>query len=259
VWLVQSVTGDEIARTVLAVLVLIALITLVLRAAGVPHGWASALAVLRGMLQLAALSVVLTGVITDARLVALGLVVMFVAAVLTSTHRLGDLRAHLPLVLAGMGAGILATVVVVFATGAIELTARYALAIGGIIIGSAMSTATLAGRRLLQAADDRWEEIEGWLGLGATPRQATAPIARHAVHEALIPSTDQTRTTGLVTMPGSFVGAIFGGISPLEAGRFQIVVLAGIMATAAITSTVVAFGLAPRLCRGDSPRRREAA
>jgi putative ABC transport system permease protein len=59
------------------------------------------------------------------------------------------------------------------------------------------------------------------------------------VYSALIPSIDQTKTTGLVTLPGAFVGAIFGGISPLEAGRFQIVVLAGIMAAGALTAVLV--------------------
>ncbi|MBP2393190.1 ABC-type iron transport system FetAB permease component [Paenarthrobacter nicotinovorans] len=42
-----------------------------------------------------------------------------------------------------------------------------------------------------------------------------------------------------MTLPGAFVGAIFGGISPLEAGRFQIVVLAGIMAAGALTAVLV--------------------
>jgi len=39
------------------------------------------------------------------------------------------------------------------------------------------------------------------------------------------------------------VGAIFGGISPIEAGRFQIVVLAVIMAAGALTSVLVATWL----------------
>ena len=56
----------------------------------------------------------------------------------------------------------------------------------------------------------------------------------------MIPSIDQTKTTGLVVLPGAFVGAIFGGISPLEAGRFQIVVLATIMAAGSLTSVLVA-------------------
>ena len=92
---------------------------------------------------------------------------------------------------------------------------------------------------------DRWDQVEGWLALGATPRQATREMARGAVYSALIPTVDQTKTTGLVTLPGAFVGAIFGGLSPLEAGRFQIVVLASIMAAGSVTAILLISMLAP--------------
>lgn len=249
-------TTEDLLRTGIGVLILLAATTAVLTVTGVPRRWSAASAILRGTLQLAALSLVLTGVISHPGWVALSLLVMFGAATFTSTGRLGWSPRRLGLVAGAMGAGVLVALAVVFATGAVALTSRSVLAIGGIVIGSAMATSTLAGRRLLQAAADRRGEIEGWLALGATPAQATAPIARHALTEALVPSTDQTRTTGLVTMPGAFVGAIFGGLSPLEAGRFQIVVLACIMAAAAITGAVIAFGLAPSTARARrSPRR----
>jgi putative ABC transport system permease protein len=50
------------------------------------------------------------------------------------------------------------------------------------------------------------------------------------------------------------VGAIFGGISPLEAGRFQIVVLAAIMAAGAVTAVLVVAQLAPVRVRPALPR-----
>jgi putative ABC transport system permease protein len=34
-----------------------------------------------------------------------------------------------------------------------------------------------------------------------------------------------------VTLPGAFVGAVFGGASPIVAAEFQLVVLAGILLT----------------------------
>ena len=52
----------------------------------------------------------------------------------------------------------------------------------------------------------------------------------------MLPSIDQTRTTGIVVLPEAFVGAIFAGASPLEAGRFQVVVLASIIAAGVLTS-----------------------
>ena len=144
-----------------------------------------------------------------------------------------------------MACGITITLIIVFATGAIDFTPRYALAIGGIVIGNAMTVATLAGRRFIESVDERWDEVEGWLALGATPRQSTIHLARNAIYSALIPSTDQTKTTGLVTLPGAFVGAIFGGVSPVAAGRFQIMVLASIMAAGSITAVIVISVFAP--------------
>ncbi|MGP9723736.1 ABC transporter permease [Corynebacterium sp. AOP40-9SA-29] len=239
----------EIWHSLLGVAVLVAVAVAVLSLAGVGHRWSTALAVGRGTIQLALISVVLSGVITDPRWVALALVVMFFVAATTSAHRIGWTLHRFLVVTGAMAAGVSVVLTVVFLTGAIEFSSRYALAIGGIIIGGAMSTATLAGRRLAQATEERWDEVEGWLALGATPRQATLEIARFSIREALIPATDQTKTTGLVTLPGAFVGAIFGGVSPVDAGRFQIVVLAGIMAAGAVTATIIAFSLSPTLYR----------
>ncbi|MCR1160278.1 ABC transporter permease [Paenarthrobacter sp. UW852] len=225
--------------TILGVVLLAAVTWGVLGGYGVPHRWAPAMAILRGAVQLAAISVILSGVITNSTFVALALLVMFSVAGITAARRLGWNWRNLRRVGASMSLGIGVSMGIIFASGAIELTPRYALAIGGIIIGNSMTTAVLAGRRFTGAVNDHWEEVEGWLALGATPRQATLDLARSAVYSALIPSIDQTKTTGLVTLPGAFVGAIFGGVSPLEAGRFQIVVLAGIMATGAITAVSV--------------------
>jgi putative ABC transport system permease protein len=165
--------------------------------------------------------------------------VMFTVAAVTATRRLTWSWPRFPVVAGTMAAGITVTLAVVFGTGAIEFTPRYVLAVGGIVIGNSMTIAVLAGRRFFEAVREQWDQVEGWLALGATARRATLTQARYSVHAALIPSTDQTKTTGLVTLPGAFVGAIFGGASPLEAGRFQVVVLASIMAAGALTAVAL--------------------
>ena len=245
-------TADTLVRTLLGVLALVAVATAVLLAARASAPWAPAAAIVRGALQLAAISLVLTGVIRSPVLIGLALGVMFLVASCTSARRLGDLPTMMLPVAGAMATGILVGAVVVFGSGAITLSPRYALAIGGIVIGNAMSIATIAGRRFRELVDDRWDEVEGWLALGATPRRATADLVRRAVSAALIPTVDQTKTTGLVTLPGAFVGAVFGGVSPLEAGRFQIVVLAAIMATGSITAVLVTRWLGPVQTRPDA-------
>lgn len=234
-----------LVSSLIGVAVLVAITTGVLWVYGAPRHWAPALAVLRGILQLAVVSIILTGVITNGLWVALALLVMFGVASGTAIHRIHYTRAHTAMVLTAMASGILVTLTIVFVTGTIAFTPRYVLAIGGIVIGNSMTIATLAGRRFTELVRDRWDQVEAWMSLGATPRQSTRELARDAVYAALIPSTDQTKTTGLVTLPGAFVGAIFGGISPLEAGRFQIVVLAAIMCAGAITAVIMAAWLAP--------------
>ena len=245
--------AEMLLRAGLGVVVLVAITASVLGAARVPRVWAPGWAVLRGALQLAVISLVLRGVISDGRWAAVAVGVMFSVAVTTVTRRLGFSWRRLGLAAAAMGTGVVVALGTAFATGALTLSARFVLALGGIVVGGSMTTATLAGRRLISSLHARWDEVEGWLALGATPRQATIAIAREAAAEALVPTIDQTRTTGLVTLPGAFVGAIFGGASPVDAGRFQIVVLAAILTAGALTAVLLLRGLAPVRVRPELP------
>lgn len=231
--------------TLLGLLLLGTLTVAMLRGYRTPKPYAPAWALLRGILQLGAISLILVGVISSPVWVAVGLTVMFAAAVATVTRRIGWSWQHLGGVTVAMGLGIAITLTIVFTTGAIAFTPRYVLAFGGIVIGNAMSIATIAGRRFGEAVGEHWDEVEGWLALGATPRQSTRELASRAIYFAMIPSTDQTKTTGLVTLPGAFVGAIFGGASPLEAGRFQVVVLAGILCAGSIAAVALIHVLSP--------------
>lgn len=236
---------DSLGPTALGVGLLVGLTIAVLWSTRTPRPFAPSWAIARGAIQLALISLVLSRVIGNGFLVSLALLVMFSIAAATATRRIGWSARHLALLAGSMATGVGATLAIVFLTGALEPSARFGLAIGGIVIGNAMSIATLTGRRLTESIDEHWDEVEGWLALGATRRQSTIALARSAVYSALIPTTDQTKTTGLVTLPGAFVGAIFGGVSPLEAGRFQIVVLASVMAAGAITATLLARSLGP--------------
>lgn len=237
--------SPDLVPTIVGVVALAVITTAVLALFRVPGRWSPALAILRGAVQLAVISVILTGVIADPWWVAAALAVMFVVAASVATGRVGWSRRGFAMMASSISAGVLVATGVIFATGALELTSRYALAIGAIVIGNAMSIATLTGRTFTTAVVDHWDEVEGWLALGATPRASTLALARRAVRDALVPAIDQTKTTGLVVLPGAFVGAIFGGISPLEAGRFQIVVLAAIMAAGSLTAALVAIWMGP--------------
>ena len=73
------------------------------------------------------------------------------------------------------------------------------------------------------------------VALGFVDREAGLMVSRPAAAEAMLPGLDQTRTVGLVTLPGAFIGVLLGGGSPLQAGAAQVLVLIGIMAGQACT------------------------
>ena len=168
-------------NSLIGVAILMVLATGVLWIYGAPKRWAPALAVLRGVVQLAILSVILTGVITNGYWVALALLVMFGVASVTAIRRIRFTRQTATMVFTAMGVGIAVTLTIVFVTGTIEFSPRYVLAIGGIVIGNSMTIATLAGRRFTELVRDRWDQVEAWMSLGATPRQSTRELARDAV------------------------------------------------------------------------------
>jgi putative ABC transport system permease protein len=118
-----------------------------------------------------------------------------------------------------------------------------------------MTAATLTGRKLADGLHRRRDEVEAWLSIGATPRQAVRAIARDAIFEALVPALDQTRTVGLVTLPGAFVGALLGGASATSAARFQIVVLIGLLCAESITAGCLAWFLGAPTTLPAAPER----
>jgi putative ABC transport system permease protein len=206
------------------------------------------IAILRAVLQLAVLTIILAGVISNGWWVALFLVVMVGAATWVVVRRLTLRWLDAPTI---AGIILVATAIpsaVVFLSGAVDFSPRYVLAVCGIVVGNAMTVCTLMGRSMSASFVSYRDEIEGWLALGAAPRKATLRGVRIAASTALIPATDQTRTTGIVSLPGAFVGSIFAGASVLVAAEFQVLVLASILVTGAISVALLSwrFG-APRV------------
>ena len=91
--------------------------------------------------------------------------------------------------------------------------------------------------------------IEARLALGVPAAVALAPTVRAAVATGMIPVVDQTRSVGLVALPGTFVGLILGGASPGEAARVQLVVLLALLGVELIAALVAATLLARGLTR----------
>jgi putative ABC transport system permease protein len=140
---------------------------------------------------------------------------------------------------------------VVLLSGAVPPTGIAIVPVAGIVIGGAMTATSLAGRRALDELRNRHGEYEAALALGFLPRDAALEVCRPTAGQALVPALDQTRTVGLVTLPGAYVGVLLGGGSAIQAGATQVLVLVALLAVeataAAVTVELVAGGtLRPR-------------
>ncbi|MFJ5708064.1 ABC transporter permease [Streptomyces sp. NPDC093105] len=133
-----------------------------------------------------------------------------------------------------IAAPVVPTVAGLVAAGLVTVPGIAVVPVSGILIGGAMTATALAGRRTLDELDQRHGEVEAGLALGLPERDARLEVARAAASDALLPALDQTRTVGLVTLPGAFVGMLLGGASPLTAGAVQVFVLIALLAVEAI-------------------------
>ena len=246
-----SVSVGPSLAVVLAVLVVVAVTAASIGHLGVSRAVLTAAA--RAVLQLALVSLLITAVLRSWWSTAAFIVLMVLVAAVTSARRVSTVRlGWLVVVPIAAGAATAGAVVVLGRT--MPLTEIAVLPVAGILIGGAMTATSLSGRRALDELRARHGEYEAALALGFMPRDAALEVCRPSARQALVPALDQTRTVGLVTLPGAFVGVLLGGGSALQAGATQVLVLVALLAAeaiaAAITLELVARGLIRRPVTG---------
>jgi putative ABC transport system permease protein len=164
---------------------------------------------------------------------------MVVVAAATAGRRVtGSSRGRGWWTLLPIAAGVAPVLALLLASTLVPSRPVAVLPIAGIFIGGAMTATGLTGRRTLDELRTRHGEYEGGLALGLLPRDAALEVCRPSAALALVPLLDQTRTVGLVTLPGAFVGVLLGGADPIEAGATQLLVLIGLLPIEAIAVVV---------------------
>lgn len=129
----------------------------------------------------------------------------------------------------------------------IEPLPRYVIPISGMIIGNGMVVSGLLLNQLKRELEVSRQEIDLYLSLGASPRQAIQNTLRRAVKASMIPTIDGMKTVGLVQLPGMMTGLIIAGASPLEAVKYQILIMYSFSSSAALTSIMLSLLVYPIL------------
>jgi putative ABC transport system permease protein len=205
--------------------------------------------VVRAVVQIVLVGLVIAAVLRTPVLAPLYLAVMLTVASATSARRIRVPGRHgsMPAAATAIVSSSVLAVTVVVLSRAVAFDARHVVPLAAQVIGGAMTATSLAGQRFVDQVAGSWEEVEGWLAIGAGPAEAVREQGRIAAARALVPALDQTRNVGLVVLPGAYVGLLLGGASPLDAGKLQLLVLVGLLAAESVAVVVVTRMLAVTL------------
>ncbi len=169
------------------------------------------------------------------------LTVMTVVAARTTADRAKITPNALLIALFSIGSGSALTIGILVGLSVFDFTPQAVIPIGGMVVGNAMTTATLIMTRLTADVQSQRLQIESMLALGATGREASMPQFRHNIRNAMIPIIDTTKTVGLIKLPGAMTGMILAGASPIEAVQLQIIVMYMLVGASTFTGLSSAY------------------
>ncbi|AMG19523.1 hypothetical protein AST07_08545 [Staphylococcus saprophyticus] len=135
--------------------------------------------------------------------------------------------------------GVALPLVGVVLTGAIEFKPNEVIPIAGMLGSNGLIAINLAYQNLDREFVKEMSQIESKLALGANPKLSSKETIRNSVKTAIVPTIDSVKTYGIVSIPGMMTGLIIGGVEPLQAVKFQLMVVF-IHTTATIMSALIA-------------------
>lgn len=197
------------------------------------------IAATRATVQLAAVSLIIVFVLRSMAWTFVFIAMMIFIAAGTAAGRIShSYRPSAWWTLVSVSAAVIPILSLILISTVVPFKPLGVLPVAGIIIGGTMTATSLAGRRALEELHLRKGEYEAALSIGLSRREAVHLIGKPAAALALLPGMDQTRTVGVVTLPGAFVGVLLAGASPLQAGTAQLLVLISLLLAAAVATTV---------------------
>jgi len=120
---------------------------------------------------------------------------------------------------------------------------QYAIPLLGMILGNTLNGIALGLDRLGEELATKQAQVETLLALGATRWEAARAAIQQAVRTGMIPTINTMMIVGLVSLPGMMTGQLLAGMDPLDAVKYQIVIMFLIAAGTSLgTFSIVLLG-----------------
>jgi putative ABC transport system permease protein len=102
---------------------------------------------------------------------------------------------------------------------------RYALPLLGMILGNTMTGVSLGLDVLTNGVMRERAAVESYLALGGTRYQALLPVIRDALRSGFMPTINGMAAIGRVSLPGMMTGQILAGVEPVDAVKYQLLIM----------------------------------
>ena len=169
------------------------------------------------------------------------LLVMLISAAINGGKRGSGIKHASWIAGASIGIGAIITLAVLLSANVLSFTPYQMIPVGGMVMSGAMVAVGLCFRQITTSFKSRQQEIQIKLALGATPMQACKAILRAALIFSLQPTIDSAKTLGIVSLPGMMTGLILAGMSPMEAIKYQIIVIFMSFSTISIAISIAGY------------------
>jgi putative ABC transport system permease protein len=116
---------------------------------------------------------------------------------------------------------------------------QYAIPLLGMILGNALNGASIGLGAFTETLVTRRAEVDTLLALGATRWEACRQPAQHAIRTGMTPIINSMMVVGIVSLPGMMTGQLLSGVAPIQAVRYQIVIMFLLGAATALGTTGV--------------------
>jgi putative ABC transport system permease protein len=124
---------------------------------------------------------------------------------------------------------------------------HYAIPLVGIILGSVLNAGSIALDGVLSGVEAAQPGIEARLMLGHSYWAAMASLIRGSIRRGMLPIINQMSAAGIITLPGIMTGQILAGLDPIEAVKYQILLMFLLSGASGLVAVAVAYAAAWRL------------
>nr|VFK46340.1 MAG: putative ABC transport system permease protein [Candidatus Kentron sp. TC] len=102
---------------------------------------------------------------------------------------------------------------------------QYTIPLLGMVLGNTLNGVSVGLGTFTESLATRREQIESLLTLGASRWEAARGAVRHAVRTGMLPIINSMMVVGVVSLPGMMTGQLISGMSPIQAVKYQIVIM----------------------------------